>query len=87
MCACLVVHWLRLHTPDAGSLGSVTAEGTRFHILHLRVLSTKKCSHSVKVESYVYSVGILKTLSSPESLLQGAWEGAGYTEVCNEEGR
>ena len=54
----------------------------------------KKYSHSVKVESYVYSVGILKTLSlwgsissNPESLLQEACEEAGYTEVCNERGR
>ena len=48
----------------------------------------------MKGESYVYLVGILKTLSpwgsisnSPESLLQGAWGGAGYTEVCNQGGR
>ena len=33
----LVVQWLRLHTPSAGSLGSITGQGTRSHMPQLRV--------------------------------------------------
>ena len=33
----LMVHWLRFHTPNAGGLGSIPAQGTRFHMLQLRV--------------------------------------------------
>ena len=33
----LVVQWLRLHAPNAGSLGSISGQGTRSHMLQLRV--------------------------------------------------
>ena len=33
----LVVQWLRLHTPNAGSPGSIPGQGTRSHIPQLRV--------------------------------------------------
>ena len=33
----LVVLWLRLHAPNAGGLGSVPCQGTRSHMLQLRV--------------------------------------------------
>ena len=33
----LVVQWLRLHTPNAGGPGSIPGEGTRSHMLQLRV--------------------------------------------------
>ena len=36
--ASLVVHWLRLHAPSARDPGSIPGQGTRFHILQLRVL-------------------------------------------------
>ena len=32
-----VVRWLRLHTPNAGSLGSIPGQGTRSHMPQLRV--------------------------------------------------
>ena len=32
----LVVQWLRLHTPKAGSLGLMPGHGTRPHMLQLR---------------------------------------------------
>ena len=32
----LVVQWLRLRAPSAGGLGSIPAQGTRFHMLQLR---------------------------------------------------
>ena len=31
----LVVWWLRLHTPNAGALGSILGQGTRPHMLQL----------------------------------------------------
>ncbi|TEA33101.1 hypothetical protein DBR06_SOUSAS18610013, partial [Sousa chinensis] len=33
----LVVQWLRLHTPNAGGPGSISGQGTRSHMLQLRV--------------------------------------------------
>ena len=33
----LVVQWLRLHTPGAGGPGSISGQGTRSHMLQLRV--------------------------------------------------
>ena len=33
----LVVHWLRHCTPNAGGPGSIPGQGTRFHVLQLRV--------------------------------------------------
>ena len=30
------VHWLRLHTPSAGDLGSIPRQGTRSHMLQLK---------------------------------------------------
>ena len=35
--ASLVIQWLRLHTPNAGGLDSIPFQGTRSHILQLRV--------------------------------------------------
>ena len=33
----LVVQWLRLHTPNAGDPGSIPGQGSRSHMLQLRV--------------------------------------------------
>ena len=33
----LVVQWLRLYTPNAGSLGSIPGQETRSHMLQLRI--------------------------------------------------
>ena len=33
----LVVQWLRLHAPNAGGLGSISGQGTRSHMVQLRV--------------------------------------------------
>ena len=37
----LVVQWLRLCAPTAGHLGLIPGQGTRFHILHLRLGAAK----------------------------------------------
>ena len=34
----LVVQGLRLHTPNAGGPGSISAQGTRFYLLQLKIL-------------------------------------------------
>ena len=39
--ASLVVHWLKLHTPNAGGLGSIAGEETRSHIPHLKLSAAK----------------------------------------------
>ena len=33
----LVVQWLKLHTPNAGDLGSIPGQGTRSHMPQVRV--------------------------------------------------
>ena len=33
----IVVQWLRLHVPNAEAWGSITGQGTRSHVLQLRV--------------------------------------------------
>ena len=35
----LVVQWLRLRDPNAGGLGSIPGQGTRSHILRLKILN------------------------------------------------
>ena len=48
-----MVQWLRLHTPNAGGLGLIPAQGTRSHMLQLKILhaTTKKILQvSTKVE-------------------------------------
>ena len=35
----LVVQWLRLQAPNAGGLGSIPGQGTRFHMLQLKILN------------------------------------------------
>ena len=37
----LVVHWLRLHTPNAGALGSIPSQGIRSHMPQLRPSTVK----------------------------------------------
>ena len=33
----LVVQWLTVHVPNAGDLGSIPGQGTRSHVLQVRV--------------------------------------------------
>ena len=43
----LVVQWLRLHDPNAGGLGSIPGQGTRSHMLQLKVPhAATKTQHS-----------------------------------------
>ena len=41
----LVVQWLKVHTPNAGGLGSIPDQGTRSHLLQEPLAATKhiKC--------------------------------------------
>ena len=49
----LVVQWLRLHDPNAGGPGLIPGQGTRSHILQLKILhaATKTCCSQIKKES------------------------------------
>ena len=38
----MVVQWLRLHTPNAGDPGSIPNQGTRSHMLQLKILNATK---------------------------------------------
>ena len=43
----VVVQWLRLHTPNAGVLSSIPSQGTRTHMLQLKIPhATTKIQHS-----------------------------------------
>ena len=39
---CLVIQWLRFCGPNAGSLGSIPGQGTRSHMLQLRVFMPQR---------------------------------------------
>ena len=48
----LVVQWLRLRAPNAGSLGSIPGQGTRSHTLQLRVCMVQlKTPHAATKDS------------------------------------
>ena len=43
----LVVQWIRLCTPNTGGPGSIPGQGTRFHVLQLKILNVAtKTRHS-----------------------------------------
>ena len=45
-----MVHWLKLHTPNAGGLGSIAGEGTRSRIPHLKLSAAKETLKKKKNE-------------------------------------
>ena len=47
----LVVQWLRLCAPSAGGSGLIPGQGTRYHMLQLKILyaSTKKRAHVLRL--------------------------------------
>ena len=50
----LLVQWLRLWVPNAGTLGSIPGWETRSHMLQLRVhMSPQKTPHATKIEDPV----------------------------------
>ena len=57
----LVVEWLRLHGPNAGILGSILSQGTRWYMLQLKILhaATKTWCSQIKINRLMY-VYILK---------------------------
>ena len=42
----LVVQWLKVHTPNAGGLGSIPDQGTRSHLVQLNILNATKTWYS-----------------------------------------
>ena len=51
-----MVQWLRLHAPNAGGLGLIPGQGTRAHILQLRVhmLQLKSCKPHLRPSTVKY---------------------------------
>ena len=49
----LVVEWIRLHAPNAGSLSSITGEGTRFHIQQLKVVNAATKMQSSQIDNFL----------------------------------
>ena len=61
----LVVQWLRVHVPNAGDMGSIPGQGTRSHVLQLRV-----CLLQRKLKTpYTTTNGIFPTQRSNRGLL------------------
>ena len=46
----LVIQWLRLHASNAGGPGSISSQGTRSHMLQLKILHA-----ATKIEDPSYS--------------------------------
>ena len=46
-----MVHWLRLHAPNAGGLGLIPSQGTRSYMLQLKTLcaETKTRCSQIKI--------------------------------------
>ena len=49
----LVVRWLRLHAPSAGSLGSIPGQGIRSHMLQLKIPRVATPS-TAKINKYTF---------------------------------
>ena len=47
--ATLVVQWLRLHTPNAGGLGSTPGRGTRAHVPHMSSYVAAEDPHAAQL--------------------------------------
>ena len=44
----LVIQWIRLCTPSIGGPGSIPGQGTRFHMLQLKILNVATKTHTAK---------------------------------------
>ncbi|TEA30390.1 hypothetical protein DBR06_SOUSAS17710012, partial [Sousa chinensis] len=52
----LVVQWLRLHTPNAGGLGSIPGQGTGSHMPQLRIhMPQLKILHAATKDSLCHN--------------------------------
>ena len=54
----LVVQWLRLSTPNAGGLGSIPGQETRFHMLQLKIFSAEKGNLRSSIKQMGFPGGI-----------------------------
>ena len=52
--ASLVVQWLRFCAPNAGGLGLIPGQGTRFHMLQLRSCVPQLRPGTAKKKKYIY---------------------------------
>ena len=75
-----MVQWLRVHAPNAGGLGSVPGQGTRFHKLQLSLRATTERTHMLKRRSRIHHTTTKTRCSqvNKETLITPAYE---LTEV------
>ena len=72
-----MVQGLRLQAPKAGGLGSIPGQGTRSHVLHLKILhATMKmedfsCCNQDLVQPSKYIIFFVK--KSGRMILRGGW--------------
>ena len=77
-----MVQWLRLHTPNAGGTGLIPGQGTRSHMLQLRVhmpqlLCVKLCVPQLKPSTakyiYIFKKIIASSLCFPHQKIQNSF--------------
>ena len=61
----LVVQWLRLCVPNAGVLGSIPGQGTRSHMLKLKIPNAKTKTEYLCVAAKTQHSQLRKTMTSP----------------------
>ena len=71
----LAVQWLRLHVPNAGGLGLISGQGTRSHMLQLRVhmLQQKLQPNKLKKENSLANAGDIKDTGFDSWVMKIPW--------------
>ena len=65
----LVVQWLKLHAPSAGGLGSIPGQGTRSHMLQLRVLMPQLKDHTFLQQRFKTCVWQLRPATAEQIII------------------
>ena len=67
--ASLAVQWLRLHAPNAGGWGSIPGQGTRSHMLQLRVCILQLKIPSAATETWCSQINLEEEVGKKKSVL------------------
>ena len=67
--AFLAVQWLRLHAPNAGGWGSIPGQGTRSHMLQLRVCILQLKIPSAVTETWCSQINLEEEVGKKKSVL------------------
>ena len=70
-----MVQWLRLHTPDAGSLGLIPGQGTRSHMPQLKSLhAAANIPHAAtKIQCFFKSNNFPKVKAMSHQIQKAYW--------------